>query len=203
MNKLSELFSLQIEQRRHDEVAHSDILSLPTQRRITHMVLHFAKYVGALSQQPNDHAFQRVLVDALIIALASANSLNVNLSARIQETAKVRSYDELANLLSMTSINAKEKTFVGLAAATGVMAKACETLDHMESYDFRGTLEQRIIEITCLVLAALYALKQDFVSQIRARWEAVEKKSIFSFAENNQSVADSGTHFALVKAGSG
>jgi hypothetical protein len=190
MHQLNELIHLQQDQLRHDKLAHADILCLPLQQRITHMALHFAKYTGALSQQPSDEKFQQVLTDALIIALASANSLNIDLAKRITELAGASSLRELARTVRMSPDNAKEIAFLGLAAATGSIAKACESLDHLEKYDFRGTLEREVTQIALLVLAATATLQIDVGPLVRARWDAVERKSIFAHDSPNRKAAD-------------
>lgn len=202
MHNLDDLIHLQHEQLRHDKVAHSEILGLPMQRRITHMVLHFAKYTGALSQQLSDERFQQILIDALIIALASANSLNVSLPKRIADETGARSCSELARITSISSDNVKQKVFLGLASATGVMAKACESLDHLETYDFRGTLERQVTQVACLALAGVSALQMNFASMVRARWKGLEEKSIFSTFDESQNVEAVSTPVALVKTGS-
>jgi hypothetical protein len=179
MHDLDELVSLQQEQLRHDQLAHADILCLPVQQRLTHMVLHFSKYTGALSQPLHDEKFQAILVDTLIIALATANALNVHLAKRIREETGASSFSELEHIMHIDRHHVRETVFLKLAFATGTMAKACESLDHLEAYDFRITLERQVIEVAFLVLAAATALRMNFGSMVRARWDAVERRSIF------------------------
>ena|SRR5258706_10183973 len=184
MSNLDDLINLQYEQLQHDELAHTDILSLSTKERVTHMTLHFAKYVGALFQNVDDQRLQQVLLDALIITLASANCLNVNLSERVKEMKSVRSYDELARAMNIDHHNVREALLRHLAIATGSMAKACEALDHQERGDWRARLEQETTQIACIVFSAAHVLKLNFADQIRARWRAVEKRSIFYSLQN-------------------
>lgn len=198
MNKFEDLIRLQQEQLRHDKLVHRDILSLSAALRCKHMVLHFAKYVGALSQYPDDEKLHRVLVDTFIIAMSLANTLNVDLTARIREVHGVRSYDELAQRTRNTAANVPYETFVALAHATGDMAKACESLDHVEEFDVRGTLERGVVQVTCIVLAAFRMLGQDFFEQIRVRWEGIERKSIFSAIKENKNLEDTSVPVALV-----
>src|SRR6266481_907756 len=184
MSTLDDLINLQYEQIRHDELAHTDILSLSTKERVTHMTLHFAKYVGALFQNIDDQRFQQVLIDALIIALASANCLNVHLSERIKEMKGVRSFDELTRAISIDHHNVRDALLRQLAIATGSMAKACEALDHQERGDWRARLEQEVTQIACIVFCAAHVLKLNFTDQIRTRWRVVERRSIFYSLQN-------------------
>jgi len=185
----NELFQLQIEQKKHDDLCHKDILCLPVQRRITHMSLHFAKYTGHIAQLNNEDNKKLIntLVDSIIICLASANCLNINLSERIS----------LGDVLGRRNINALDKAFyakyneyidndlIGFllkkyALHSGVIAKACESLDHLEPYDFRVNIEKEVIELTELSLLYLAKLDIDTMSLVRQRWKFVENKSIFS-----------------------
>ena len=49
MSVRDELFTLQLEQLKHDEKYHRDIHVLPLHQRMNHMALHFAKYSGRIS----------------------------------------------------------------------------------------------------------------------------------------------------------
>jgi hypothetical protein len=50
----TDLRQLQVEQFSHDETYHREIARLPVQQRLTHMTLHFAKYVGRLLADDSD-----------------------------------------------------------------------------------------------------------------------------------------------------
>lgn len=186
MDSLTNLLVMQREQLDHDLRAHRDILALSTQSRLAHMTLHFAKYVGVLSGASDLATVQRVLVDALIIGLASANSLNVDLSKRIPEQCNVNSMNELTLSMSINGSNVHAATLRLMAIATGRMAKACESMDHMERYDCRGNLEREVVEISCIVLAAFKALAIDPSDLIRTRWRQVERKSIFANSNSTE-----------------
>src|SRR4051794_23080080 len=83
---IESLRGLQSGQHNHDTRSHWDILCLPVQDRIKHMVLHFAKYVGRLAPGNSfDRIFvERTMVDTFIIVLAISNALNLDLADRVK-----------------------------------------------------------------------------------------------------------------------
>ena len=137
---LNTILAMQLDQQRHDDVAHQDILALPVHQRITHMVLHFAKYTGRfLNVSKTDDLLVRLLVDTAIIALSSANILRLRLDKQLEPTVP-DVYD--ASLMTIGAALATEQQLdvdlngpIGqsLALHTGAMAKACEALDHLEA----------------------------------------------------------------------
>src|SRR5262245_47005108 len=131
MTKSAELLllTLQKQQADHDERAHRDILSLDTQTRIKHMVLHFLKYIGKIADartSQNQSALEQILVDALIICLATANSLNVSLGEKLGQSDDINS---LARDLSkkMEATDVFLIAILRLSAISGRMAKAVES----------------------------------------------------------------------------
>lgn len=201
MNKLDDLIHLQYEQLQHDELAHRDILCLATKDRITHMTLHFAKYIGKLFQPLDNEQYSGVVVDTLIIALASANCLNINLPVRIKQSIGALTLEELAHVLNINDRNLRDETLRSLAVATGSLAKACEALDHQEKGDWRQQLEQGIVSIAGIAFASAYVLKLSFSDEIRARWRAVERKSIF-YKGTDDGRGDIKNQLVRIKAGS-
>jgi len=73
------LFELQVEQHHHDENYHREIARLSLHQRLNHMALHFAKYAGKVAATTDPDGLTRVYVDVLIIALSTANILNIKL----------------------------------------------------------------------------------------------------------------------------
>src|SRR5690348_13763017 len=73
------LFELQVEQHQHDETYHREIARLSLHQRLNHMALHFAKYTGKVAAAPTIEVATPVFVDTLVIALSTANVLNVEL----------------------------------------------------------------------------------------------------------------------------
>ena len=82
MNACAQLLDLQWSQLKHDEAYHKDVVILPLAQRIKHMALHNAKYTAYFLEaveRGDDTTMLRVLVDAFVIALATANTLNQDL----------------------------------------------------------------------------------------------------------------------------
>lgn len=161
---LSEFQRLQYE---HDVRSHWDIVCLPSQDRLKHMVLHFAKYVGRLAGSIDKRSIESTLVDTFIISLTTANALNVNLSAKCSFPSAATEVDQ---------VTVHRKFLIGLAKATGQMAKACEALDHVEQFNSREQLEIGVIGICnlCLEAAASWGILLD--EAIPARWKEVDAK---------------------------
>lgn len=182
-----DLSALQSAQHHHDQRYHQDIWCLPFNARIKHMVLHFSKYTGRFisADEAQDHSILiATLIDTMIITLASANMLNLKLASLLglEKTDKpnLRSIGKTlaASEFSATK-NPHQLAAYQLGKIAGRMAKACESLDHMEAFDSRNVLEKGVLDISklCLALAALLDL--DLIPLIHTRWEEVEAKSIF------------------------
>lgn len=185
MNIRNQLLELQFAQQQHDELAHRDILCLPMKDRIKHMVLLFTKYAGRLAElqvKRDDARLVATLVDTFIICLASANSLSMRLSERLSDTGTEKPQSDLGNLRGLIS-ELPRIALPYLAKITGEMAKACESMDHLEQFDYRATFEQGIEEITDLSLLIAKSLNLDLTDLVRRRWAQVEQKSIFSKEE--------------------
>lgn len=183
----TELCNLQLRQHVHDEKYHQDIWCLPYNARIKHMVLHFAKYAGkfVLAEERQDkHLLTSTLVDTWIIALASANILNIRLSHSLglDDQDAVDLY-ELGDRLEKSEIPISNDpyrlAFRELTKTAGYMAKACESMDHGEAFDSRGTLERGVIHVAKLSLALAHSLHIDLFPRVQKRWKEVEAKSIF------------------------
>lgn len=156
----ADLSRLQANQFEHDETNHREIARLPVQKRITHMTLHFSKYVGRLFEGDDD---QRTLVDVFVIALSSANVLGVHLQP-IEANALVRG-DHCRNEFVST-----------VARAAGLMAAACEKLDHLEEYPYRSALSEAVKSIS--EAAQFYAISKgwDLSKMVGTRLAGVRTK---------------------------
>ena len=104
---------------------------------VIHMSLHNAKYSARFvaAHEDNDEDLHRnTLTDAFIISVATANALTYDLRKCIPI--------EMSNLDSLVAVgtalgNAKRSNLTfhrRYAAEVGQMAKACESLDHLENY---------------------------------------------------------------------
>lgn len=170
----SQLKQLQIEQYRHDNKAHQDILGLPVPRRLAHFTLHFAKYVGSLSTALRDQNAElqvRIVTDSLIIALAAANAMNVDLERKIEPSYPSGSTDVNSLLWSYAEI-------------VGEMAKACEATDHMEDYPSRAVMERNVARLIPLIRDFAGAINLDLTKAVKERWRILEQKSVLCIEDN-------------------
>ncbi len=194
MSVENELLILQKKQLHHDELAHKDILCLPVQARIKHMVLHFAKYTGHLveARQLQSHELLvSTVVDTWIIVLATANMLNLRLSEKLKpEGSTYQNLHSLGQAFAdsqcISPNDAYDLSLFELGKITGRMAKACESLDHMERFASRESLEEGVIGIARLLLAVSALLRINILPLVSRRWIEVERKSIFHQPEEDE-----------------
>jgi hypothetical protein len=172
---LSNLRKLQVSQFRHDQVAHQDIAGLPVPRRVTHFTLHFSKYVGALARalrEGDDRETRRVITDSFIIALASANAMNVDLKRRIEEGTLT------ADIATLNLDHTKDANTVLMryAEVVGEMCKASEALDHMEDFPSRKVQERGVVLVLVIVRRLADLMGMDLSALAKERWTAIEQK---------------------------
>lgn len=186
MSVKGEMRALQLKQRAHDEGHHRDVFYLPYPQRMRHLVLHFAKYTGRLaamdtSSPPN--ALAATLVDTFIIALSAAEMLKVDLAAALKGTVdQATTLTEAGRLIGgvngVDQATVRDYFFRQLAQITGRMAKACESLDHMEAFDYRKVLTGGVVDAVRLCLAAASAAEVDLSCLVSERWAAIERQAI-------------------------
>ena len=179
----SKLLDLQRAQYRHDEVAHRDIQCLLLPRRLTHFTLHFAKYQGRLAEAVSESdipLLKRLTTDSLIIALAAANSMNLDLEQRVAESRPGNRTGSRARELRETRLS----FLLEYAAIVGDMAKACEVQDHLENYPSRDVLERSTAEMVELCLRIAECEQFDLVASVSKRWIEVEAKSVLKRHED-------------------
>lgn len=177
-----DLGRLQAGQRLHDEAAHRDILLLDTERQLTHFTLHFTKYAGALlsiRHGENQASLSRILTDTIIIALASANSLCIDLALAITNS------DKRGAIASDESIGTIEVA-MRYTEVVGAMAKACEAFDHPpEQYPSFDALRRALPELTWLTLILAASEGIDLAFSVPERWRAVEAKAKLAMGESS------------------
>tara|TARA_R110002110_G_scaffold368869_1_gene578712 strand:- start:1605 stop:2207 length:603 start_codon:yes stop_codon:yes gene_type:complete len=168
------IFQLQLEQFKHDERYHPEISRLTMHHRLNHMALHFAKYAGRIAdavQTGDDSDIDRTLTDIAIIALSSGNILNLRLSDSFENNVESSDvpFDEvdLATLL------------VHVTSASGRMAKACESVDHIEAAPLREEMTSAVIDLfrVSIEFATLRGL--DLQSAVPQRLESVRETKLF------------------------
>lgn len=180
-----ELLNLQWKQLRHDENYHKDIWLLTVHNRVNHMTLHFAKYSGQLAQanyENNTALFSKACLDSLIIATSLANILNVNLSTELKSYAnQCDSIEGLSSILMKESNATIDSISRCITISVGKLAKAAESVDHLESFSFREVLSSLTIDIFKLALAGCFFINKDLsiLKEIENRMLMVEKKSMF------------------------
>jgi hypothetical protein len=177
------MLQIQRDQNTHDLLAHRDILNLDTHTKLKHMTLHFLKYAGKLAEAHDAQSrssLELVLVDTFIICLATANALNVNLGKAWALSAE--NLDGLSRCFCVKglTVDPLDRALFGLVKIAGRMAKAIESTDHLERGNPREDLETLIVELSAEVLLLLGSLNTSIEEIVRARWSAVESKSIFS-----------------------
>lgn len=180
----SYLLNLQWAQLAHDERYHKDVVIMPLGDRVKHMALHMAKYVGYLAEIEGDDEDRvaRILTDAFIITLATANTLNQDLGRDLGDAADgVADLDRLA--AAVGSDLGQDNSVGGLlrpfARHAGALAKACESLDHMEAFPFRTAMRDSNLALFKLVVAAGAARSIALEQRYRERLRVVEERSIF------------------------
>jgi hypothetical protein len=181
------LLALQWNQLNHDERYHKEIVLLPVADRMKHFALHMAKYVGYFAEAlelGGSALFERTLIDAFIISLASANTLNLDLGKALvgEHSAPTESVGKLGlQLAHQADMEADDRdTFLKrFARCSGRLAKACESLDHVESHPFRESMLSAVLDLSKLVVAEGALAKLDLVEGARIRHQGIEPKSIF------------------------
>lgn len=162
---LPDFDELQLEQFKHDEMYHREIARLGTQDRLKHMALHFAKYAGNVAEAGEDeNALRKAVTDTFIIAMSTANILNVRLS----------------DALSSRDPNVSSRSFgTALAIHAGRMAAACEKLDHLEDVAFRPVIRENAIALLNAALGEAERRGWVIADLVRARLVGVKQKMIF------------------------
>ena len=161
---------IQLEQFRHDELYHREISRLPTQTKLKHMALHFAKYAGNLIESGGDPAaFKRIVTDVFVIATSTANALNVRVAEELSDLADDAAFTEnpMMAMRDVLTINA------------GRMAAACEKLDHLEDYPYRPVIRAAAIELLKASLRVCRAEAWVIQDLVAARLQPIKEKSIF------------------------
>ena len=184
--------SLQYRQEMHDRLFHSDIYNLAKPHRLTHLVLHQAKYVSryhmALKDAdafrktysdktetttlPEGHiteAVRRLTIDGVIICLSTLNVCNRKMS----------------DLLDKYMIWDLNECADQLIVSMGKMAKTVEDIDHMAQIRPLGTM----VELTKVMTQAYinlwtFSSDRDGVNHLLEacyhRLNEVERKHIFA-----------------------
>ena len=179
------LLDLQRRQHEHDLRVHQDVFYLPYPDRIRHLTFHLAKYAGRLAREPVTAAeVSRTIVDAFIVALSAADVLKINCATAMAKWADPGAHRTLIELGRALSVgdnapgNVPERYFRALADIAGRMAKACESLDHMEPVPYREVLSTALIDLCRATLTAAAPLDLDLMTEIPQRWQEIESHQV-------------------------
>lgn len=168
------IFGLQLEQHRHDERYHPEISRLTMHHRLNHMALHFAKYAGRVADavQSGDHSdIDRTLTDIAIIALSSANVLNVHLGNNFKNN--IKHSELLFDDIDLVTL------LVHVTKASGRMAKACESVDHIEAAPLREEMTTAVIDLFRAAVEFSTLRNLDLATSIPERLENVRETKLF------------------------
>lgn len=170
------IYELQLEQLRHDETFHKDVVILPLAERVKHMALHNGKYVGYFFEADDDDRFAAVLTDAFIITLATANTLNQDLGKSLAEE-----WGSITRLVDAPYSQplGRQGFIKAYAIAASLLSKACESWDHLEMAPFNSMMRESNISLFRIVVGYAAANKLDLVGSYRSRLRFIEKRSIF------------------------
>ncbi|MEN6543669.1 hypothetical protein [Parvibaculum sp.] len=179
-----QLLALQWAQLKHDEAYHKDVVILPLAQRIKHMALHNAKYTAYFLEAVetgDEPRLTKTLVDAFIIALASANTLNQDLGKALDETAANSFAEVAANLAESLPRPQEDPLWLvrQFARHNGQLAKICESWDHLEPVPFHEGMRACNLALIKVILAEAGARAIDIEAAYKSRIRIVEARSIF------------------------
>jgi hypothetical protein len=183
------LLALQKRQKDHDIEHHPDIYNTSYPDRMNHYTLHFSKYVGRFSRDYDTKAdlenrLEKTLADGLIVGLAAANTLNIDLQNQLTEQgAEINGIPDVSDHYNLPAndfdlVELQEWLMTQMATPTGRMADAMESLDHMESMNGREILENGTVEIFKALLFGAQQSGYEPASLIEDRWNEIEDESI-------------------------
>jgi hypothetical protein len=186
MTLREQFLKLQWAQLKHDEAYHKDVVIMPLAERIKHMALHNAKYVAYLFEavdEGNDAKLTKTLIDAFVIVLASANTLNQDIALDLGASAgEEPSFQSLGtSLAKVAARNGDDQYWLvrNFARHTGRLAKVCESWDHLESIVFRDEMKRCNLDLLKAILAEASARQLDLAESYKSRMRQVEGRSIF------------------------
>lgn len=173
------LLDLQKAQNEHDTEYHPDIIALGTIGRLKHMALHNAKYAARFAvatAEDNENVFNKTLTDSFIIGLSTANTLTQNLEKQIEGERKVASHRSNSRDFCLEYLQ-----------VVGRMAKACESIDHLEDYPFRSEINKANLSLVTLLLDEAFSRNFDLSKAYTDRIADVEKHSGFAIFSSDTS----------------
>lgn len=182
---------MQVLQKKHDEGYHRDIYHLSNPNRMRHFALHFAKYTGRLAnrdlKEPDLLKMLKVTsTDTFIIVLSATDVLNLDLDKTMEEHFGKPKAPGVAGWVETVApsgpkleLKALQEWWLhAMAAPTGRIAKAVESMDHIESLNARQVLVDALLTILESDLVASKHLGIDLASETVSRWAEVAEKRV-------------------------
>ncbi len=200
---LTKLFEMQLDQRKHDEEYHRDIFFLNYQDRLKHVAFHYAKYGGRLARDlhhsmdqsvpPSGHEIGKTLTDAFIMTLSAAELFNQNLELAVRKILGLPEKEESFSQFA-AAVAAKSKKLVLTVQGTkldgsllnilvelddcsGIISKACDSLDHMEGID-RPLVIDTLARILVLLIVSGMEFRVDYEQSVPDRLKEIEQKKL-------------------------
>lgn len=174
------LFELQVEQHHHDETYHREIARLPMHQRLNHMALHFSKYAGKIAIAPDTDTILRVLTDTLIIAISTANILNTNLWELVEPQGReflgLSAFGRSIAAGTERGNEDRAQLLREFVIAAGLMAAACEKIDHLEEVNFRHEARESITQLSRVSIAFMALNGVDPAASVRERLSDVKTR---------------------------
>lgn len=155
------IYELRQRQKAHDDEYHQDILVLGTVNRAKHLVLHFVKYISNIECSSDRTVLRKNLADIMICVLSMSNLLNLDLGTHLGCD------DTLLKII-------------------GKMAKACESLDHVEDFPSHKVIVEETNKLFSKIIKLTQENDFDIEEIISMRWEEIENK--FHFSEHKKNV---------------
>lgn len=176
-----QLQKLQYFQLLHDEIYHKDIGLLRIQARIAHHTLHLGKYAGKMVSALvanggiNYSALAGTVLDAIIIVMSSANTLNMPLWE-----LKGADEDLIGVLAGKQTHGDPQVHILGYTVVMGRLAKAVEALDHVENTNSRAMYEDGLRSMWRLLLTFWRVLTSERLHYaLKQRMYAIESRNMF------------------------
>ena len=184
MSARDQMLTLQWMQLKHDESYHKDIMILSPGQRVKHMALHNAKYTAYFLhaiETSNEDRFLQTLVDAFIIAIATANALNQNLGGELVGANSSPTVNALGYALAKQSTRAGDRKWIvwEFIRHNGMLSKLCESLDHLEPLPFRQGMKECNLSLLQSILIEASASDIDLICAYKTRIRDVESRSMF------------------------
>ncbi len=125
----------------HDKNYHHDIYVLNRKARLNHLIHHLHKY--------NNSGIKPAhwLEDMLACILSMAGTMNLHLDKELSKLlhTEVKEIEDIKSLYATEVIDAKLDEYLRL------LSKTMESLDHVEDFDFNGSLRESITNLFLIV----------------------------------------------------